>query len=157
MSTNIALIIYIFRMKIMRLPTDEENPNFRSPIRKFFYVLFFFLSTSWFVQDLVDRFVVHNYHESTASHHMDVLLTMFHIKLPSFYTLLTYYRETVQEMITIGTLRVYCVVFIFKNLSVYVAIKFYDMLHQKNEAAHEMQERAKNYVIEDFLEANRVR
>lgn len=157
MSTNTALIIYIFRMKVMRLPTDEENPNFRSPIRKFFYVLFFFLSTSWFVQDLVDRFVVHNYnHESTASHHMDVLLTMFHIKLPSFYTLLTYYRDTVQELISIGTLRVYCVVFIFKNLSVYIAIRFYDMLHQRNEAVHDMQERAKNYVIEDFLEANRV-
>jgi C-mannosyltransferase DPY19L len=34
------------------------------------------------------------------------------------------------------------------------------MLHQRyqkiNEDAHEMQERAKNYVIEDFLESNRI-
>lgn len=35
----------------------------------------------------------------------------------------------------IGTLRVYCIVF----LSIYVAFKFYDMLHQE-EAHHEMQE-----------------
>lgn len=157
MSVNIALIVYIVRMKVMRLPTDEENPNFRSPVKKFFYVLFFFLSTSWFVQDLMDRFIVHNYHnEATFSYHFDVILTMFHAKLPSFYSLLTYYRENVIDLITIGTMRVYCVVFIFKNLSVYLAIKFYNMLHQKHEAVQETQERAKNYVIEDFLETNRV-
>lgn len=157
MSVNAALIIYIVRMKVMRLPSEEENPNFRSPIRKFFYVLFFFLSTSWFVQDLMDRFVVHNYHiEATQSYHIDVILTMFHVKLPSFYSLLTYYRENIHDTITVSTLRVYCVVFIFKNLSVYLAIKFYDMLHQKHEMVQETQERAKNYVIEDFLESNRI-
>lgn len=161
MSVNVALIIYIFRMKIMRLPTDEENPNFRSPIRKFLYVLFFFLSTSWFVQDLIDRFVAHNYHsEATSSYHIDVILTMFHAKLPNFYTMLTYYRENVHDLITIGTLRVYIVVFLFKNVSIYIAIKFYDMLHTRyqkiNEDVHETQERAKNYVIEDFLESNRI-
>lgn len=105
----------------------------------------------------MERFISHLYHnEATASYHLDILLTMFHIKLPSFYTLLTYYRENVHEIVSLGTLRVYCVVFIFKNLSVYIAIKFYDMLHQKNEAVHEIQERAKNYVIEDFLESNRI-
>ena len=157
MSVNLALIVYIVRMKVMRLPTDEENPNFRSPIKKFIYVLFFFLSTSWFIQDLMDRFLPHSPHnEATFSYHLDLILTMFYLKLPTFYTLLTYYRESVLELVSIGTLRVYCVVFIFKNISVYVAIKFYDMLHQKHEAAHEAQERAKNYVIEDFLEMNRV-
>lgn len=157
MSVNAALIIYIVRIKAMRLPSEEENPNFRSPIRRFFYVLFFFLSTSWFVQDLMDRFVVHNYHiEATQSYHIDVILTMFHVKQPSFYSLLTYYRENIHDTITMGTLRVYCVVFIFKNLSVYLAIKFYDMLHQKHEMVQETQERAKNYVIEDFLESNRI-
>lgn len=157
MSVNLALLTYIFRIKVMRLPTDEENSNFRSPIRKFIYVFFFFLSTSWFIHDLMERFISHLYHnEATASYHLDILLTMFHIKLPSFYTLLTYYRENVHEIVSLGTLRVYCVVFIFKNLSVYIAIKFYDMLHQKNEAVHEIQERAKNYVIEDFLESNRI-
>lgn len=157
MSVNLALIFYIVRMKLMRLPTDEENSNFRSPIRKFIYVLFFFLSTSWFIQDLMDRFLPHSPHnEVTFTYHLDLILTMFHIKLPTFYTLLTYYRESVIELVSIGTLRVYCVVFIFKNLSVYIAIKFYDMLHQKHEAVHEAQERAKNYVIEDFLESNRV-
>lgn len=157
MSVNAALIIYIVRIKVMRLPSEEENPNFRSPIRRFFYVLFFFLSTSWFVQDLMDRFVVHNYHiEATQSYHIDVILTMFHVKQPSFYSLLTYYRENIHDTITMGTLRVYCVVFIFKNLSVYLAIKFYDMLHQKHEMVQETQERAKNYVIEDFLESNRI-
>lgn len=157
MSVNMALIVYIFRMKIMRLPTDDENPNFRSPLRRFLYVLFFFLSTSWFVQDLMDRFIPHNYHtEATNAYHMDTILTMFHVKLPNFYTMLTYYRESVIDLVSIGTLRVYCVVFIFKNLSIYVAIKFYDMLHQRNEAVHEIQERAKNYVIEDFLETNRI-
>lgn len=156
MSVNLAMIIYIFRMRIMRLPT-EEDPNFRSPFRRFMYVLFFFLSTSWFVQDLMDRFIPHYHHyDATSPYHIDTILTMFHIKLPSFYTMLTYYRETVHDLISIGTLRVYCVVFIFKNLSIYVAIKFYDMLHQRNEAVHEIQERAKNYVIEDFLEQNRI-
>lgn len=157
MSVNMAMIIYIFRMKIMRLPNDEENPNFSSPLRRFIYVMFFFLSTSWFVQDLMDRFLPHNQHnEATIPYHIDTILTMVHVKLPSFYTMLTYYRETVHDLITIGTLRVYCIVFLFKNLSIYVAIKFYDMLHQKNEAVHEIQERAKNYVIEDFLESNRI-
>lgn len=161
MSVNVALIIYIFRMKIMRLPTEDENPNFRSPVKKFLYVLFFYLSTSWFVQDLIDRFVVLNYNsEATMTYHIDVILTMLHMKLPNFYSMLTYYRENVHDLITVGTMRVYIVVFLFKNLSIYIAIKFYDMLHQRyqkiNEDVHEMQERAKNYVIEDFLETNRI-
>lgn len=161
MSCNVALLIYIFRMKVMRLPTEEENPNFRSPVKKFLYVLFFYLSTSWFVQDLIDRFVVLNYSsDATNSYHIDVILTMFHLKLPNFYSMLTYYRENVHDLVTVGTMRLYIVVFLFKNLSIYIAIKFYDMLHQKyqkiNEDVHEMQERAKNYVIEDFLETNRI-
>jgi Q-cell neuroblast polarisation len=157
MSVNIALVVYIVRLKLLRLPIDEEDPNFSSPMRRFLTVSFFFISTSWFVQDVMDRFFAHNFViETTSSYHLDVILSMLHIKLPSFYTLLTYYRETVQDSISISTLRVYCVVFIFKNLSVYIAIKFYDMLHQKNEAVHEMNERAKNYVIEDFLEINRI-
>lgn len=157
MSVNLTMVIYILRMKLMKLPNDEDRPSFSSPLKSFVNVLVFFLSTSWFVQDLMDRFLPQNYQtDATTSYHLDTILTMLSVKLPSFYTMLTYYRENVHELITIGTLRVYCIVFLFKNLSIYVAIKFYDMLHQKNEAHHEMQERAKNYVIEDFLETNRI-
>lgn len=159
MSINIALLIYIFRMRIMRLPSEDENPNFRSPIRKFCYVTFFFLSTSWFVQDLMDRFVSTS-NEETSTHHIDLILTMLHLKVPNFFTLLTFYRENVHDLVNIGTLRTYCVVFVFKNISLLIAIKLYNLLQQRkqriSEDVHEMRERAKNYVIEDFLESNRI-
>lgn len=159
MSANIALIIYLVRMKLVRLPTEEENPAFRSPYKKFFYVLFFFLSTSWFIQDLMDRLLPY-VQDNTSSYHVDLIFAMLHLKLPNFYTLLTYYRDNTHELINVATLRVYCLVFIFKNLSIYISIKFYQMLHARrrkiDEDALEMQERAKNYVIEDFLESNRV-
>ncbi|KAL7020399.1 hypothetical protein ACKWTF_011511 [Chironomus riparius] len=158
-SANISLIIYIVRMKIVRLPTEEENPNFRSPYKKFFYVLFFYLSTSWFIQDLMDRFVPY-IQDNTTSYHIDLIFAMLHLKLPNFYTLLTYYRDNTNDLINVSTLRVYCLVFLFKNLSIYISIKFYQMLHARrqkiDEDVLEMQERAKNYVIEDFLETNRV-
>lgn len=158
-SANIALIIYIVRMRVVRLPTEEENPNFRSPYKKFFYILFFYLSTSWFIQDLMDRFVPY-VQDNTTSYHIDLIFAMLHLKLPNFYTLLTYYRDNTNDLINVLTLRVYCLVFLFKNLSIYISIKFYQILHARrrkiDEDVLEMQERAKNYVIEDFLESNRV-
>lgn len=159
MSTNVALIIFIVRMRVVALPTEEENPNFRIGYRRFFYVLFFFLSTCWFIQDLMDRFVPY-VQDNTTSYHVDLLMTMFHLKLPNFYTLLTYYRNNVQDLITVSTVRVYCLVFLFKNLTIFISVKFYQLLDARrkkiDENSLEMQERAKNYVIEDFLETNRV-
>lgn len=162
MSTNIALIIYIVRMRVVRLPTEEENPNFRVGWRRFFYVLFFFLSTCWFIQDLMDRFNPY-VPDNTNSYHVDLIMSMLHLKLPNFYTLLTYYRDSSIDVINVVTLRVYCLVFIFKNLSIFISIKFYQLLDtrrrkidEKSLETLEMQERAKNYVIEDFLETNRI-
>lgn len=159
MSTNLALIIYIVRMRVVRLPTEEENANFRAGWRRFFYVLFFFLSTCWFIQDLMDRFNPY-VPDNTNSYHVDLIMSMLHLKLPSFYTLLTYYRDSSIDVINVVTLRVYCLVFLFKNLSIFISIKFYQLLDARrrkiDENNLEMQERAKNYVIEDFLETNRV-
>ncbi|KAG5673624.1 hypothetical protein PVAND_003653 [Polypedilum vanderplanki] len=139
MSTNIALIVYLVRMKVMRLPTEEENANFRSPYKRFFYVLFFFLSTSWFIQDLMDRFAPYGQSDNTSSYHIDLIFSMLHLKLPNFYSLLTYYKDNSHDLINVVTLRI---------------------LHARrrkiDEDALEMQERAKNYVIEDFLETNRI-
>lgn len=158
-SANIAMIIYIVRMRVVRLPTEDENPNFRSPYKKFFYILFFYLSTSWFIQDLMDRFVPY-VQDNTSNYHIDLIFAMLHLKLPNFYTLLTYYRDNTNDLINVSTLRVYCLVFLFKNLSIYISIKFYQMLHSRrrkiDEDILEMQERAKNYVIEDFLESNHI-
>jgi hypothetical protein len=116
---------------------------------------------SWSMQDIIDRFIAQRYPgETYQSTHFDLLLTMMYVKLPNFYAMLTYYRDNVDDLISIATLRVYAVVFIFKNLSMYISIKFYNLLHQKYQKSAEdileSQERAKNYVIEDFLESNRI-
>ncbi|CRK95297.1 CLUMA_CG008681, isoform A [Clunio marinus] len=160
MSVNVALIIYIVRITVMKIPSDDENPHLRSPLRRFIYTFFFFVTTSWFVQDLMDRFVPQSFQtDGTLLYSLDTFLTLIYLKLPTFYTMLMLYQEnSFLETISIGTIRLYCIVFIFKNLSIYVAIKFYDLLHQKTavsqEMASEMQERVKNYVIEDFLETS---
>lgn len=157
---NWTLMIYVMRTKFLKVEDADDNAN-QSRLRKFCYSFFYFLLMSWSMQDIIDRFIAQRYPgEVFQSNHFDLLLTMMYVKLPNFYAMLTYYRDNVDDLISIPTLRVYSVVFIFKNLSIYVAIKFYDLLHQRyqksNEDILETQERAKNYVIEDFLESNRI-
>lgn len=141
---------------------DEDESNLsQSKIKKFFYSFFYFLLMSWSMQDIVDRFIAQKYpSEVYHTQHFDMLLTMMYVKMPNFYAMLTYYRDSVDDLISAPTLRIYAIVFIFKNLSIFVAIKFYDFLHQRYQKSLEdvsdMQERAKNYVIEDFLESNRI-
>lgn len=157
---NWTLMIYVMRTKFIKMGDEDENLN-QSRFRKFFYSFFYFLLMSWSMQDIVDRFIAQKYpNEIYHTNHFDLLLTMMYIKMPNFYAMLTYYRDNVDDLITAPTLRLYAVVFVFKNLSIYFAIRFYDFLHTRYaktlEDVNEMQERAKNYVIEDFLESNRI-
>ena len=158
MSINAGLVLYLFPMKITQPHNEDDFPNIRGPIKKFIYHTFMFFSLSIFVQDVTDRFLPITA-ESTSRYYVDFLLVKMGLKVPNLITLLAFYQPQ-DELLNLETVKLYNIMFVFKNLSLFIVIKLFHILQKRrekiNEDTHEMIERAKNYLIEDFLEENRI-
>jgi hypothetical protein len=96
---------------------------------------------------------------TTQNLFVDYILVRLGLKIPNFTTLLYLYNPH-GYLISLETLKLYNFVFVFKHFSVFIIINLGKLLkkrrHQINEQKNEMIERAKNYVIEDFMESNHV-
>ena len=97
--------------------------------------------------------------DDITSHYIDYILVKLGLKIPSFITIL-YFFAPHTEVIDLETIKNYAYVFVFKHFAVFIVIHLGKILQKRRkqivEEKNEMIERAKNYVIEDYLEENRV-
>lgn len=178
MSMSIGLLVYVIKIKICRQPGDEEDELLRSSaFKRILHHLIFFISISYIVEDMSERIISTTTiigNQSAAmnptktpkvddftmtSHYVDYILVKLGLKLPNFITLLYLYNSQ-NYLINLETVKLYGLVFVFKHLSLFIVINLGKLLkkrrNQINEEKNEMIERAKNYVIEDFMENHHV-
>lgn len=91
-------------------------------------------------------------------HYTDILLTKLHLKLPTFSTLL-HLCKTEYGFIDWETLNVYNCLFVSKFVVVFLITWSANWIHKRRqikENENDRVQRAKNYLLEDYLEENKL-
>jgi C-mannosyltransferase DPY19L len=169
-SMVIGLLIYVTKTKIQRSVeaenNEEENRAVSSYFKRFLNHMFFFVSISCFVATLSERFgstkMDHQAVDDITSHYIDLAFIKVNFKPPNLISQL-YFRNKDLAFIDMTTLKSYHDVFIRKNFLLFLILileRGYQKLNNIEKLVDgdkEHMERAKNYVIEDFLEDNKIR
>lgn len=153
----IALMIYVSKWKFFQ--SAEATEQQMSKVRKFFNDLFFFISMTYFVADISDRINATKPSEDVNLLYLDFIISKFRLKQMFFSTSL-YLCNPLYSYLDLETLKNFNNVFVMKFFGVLLIIFLAKWLQRRREeiteTAKEKIERAKNYLLEDYLEDNRI-
>lgn len=143
-SALITLLLYI----VQKYPTKQQRLR---TVERIILRLFLLVMAFTSILELISE-------RNFYSHYMDVLLTKMYLKEPSFTALLTMCQND-YKFIDFATLNVYNCLFVSKVLIVFMLTWVVNWLkRQRNvdEIADDRIQRAKNYLLEDYLEENKL-
>lgn len=150
-------MIYVSKWKFFQ--SAEANEQQMSKIRKFFNDLFFFISMTYFVADISDRINATKPSEDVNLLYLDFIISKFRLKQMFFSTNL-YLCNPLYSYLDLETLKNFNNVFVMKFFGVLLIIFLAKWLQRRREEIPETPkekiERAKNYLLEDYLEDNRI-
>lgn len=100
------------------------------------------------------------FQDEFSRYYMSLILTKLGLLTPTFNSIL-YFSNPLHDFISIETIKLFNYVFVIKNISIVIILflgRFLQRRREKynNSIQSELIERAKNYVIEDYLEENRI-
>lgn len=143
-SALITLLLYI----VQKFPTKQQR--LRSVERIILRIFLLVMACTSILELFSDR----NFY----SQYMDVLLTKLYLKEPSFSALLTMCQKD-YKFIDFATLKVYNCLFVSKVLIVFMLTCVVHWLKRQRdikENSDDEIQRAKNYLLEDYLEENKL-
>lgn len=143
-SALITLLLYL----VQKYPTKQQRLKFIERILLRLFLLVMACTT------IFELFSDRNFY----SEYMDVLLSKLYLKEPTFTALLAMCRKDYQ-FIDLSTLNTYNCLFVSKILVVFMLTCVVNRLkryREFKENANEQIQRAKNYVLEDYLEQNKL-
>ncbi|XP_055304151.1 C-mannosyltransferase dpy-19 homolog [Sitodiplosis mosellana] len=143
-SALITLLLYI----VQKYPTKQQRLR---TIERVILRLFLLVMAFTTILELVSE-------RNFYSQYMDVLLTKLYLKEPSFTSLLTMCRKD-YKFIDFATLNAYNCLFVSKVLIVFMLTWVVNWLKRQrdlDECSDDRIQRAKNYLLEDYLEENKL-
>lgn len=143
-SALITLLLYI----VQKYPTKQQRLR---TIERFILRLFLLVMAFTTILELVSE-------RNFYSQYMDVLLTKLYLKEPSFTSMLTTCRDD-YGFIDFATLNAYNCLFVSKVLIVFMLTWVVNWLKRQRDVAEcsdDRIQRAKNYLLEDYLEENKL-
>lgn len=143
-SALITLLLYL----VQKYPTKQQRLKFIERILLRLFLLIMAVTT------IFELFSDRNYY----SEYMDVLLSKLYLKEATFTALLAMCRKDYQ-FIDLRTLKTYNCLFVSKILVVFMLTCVVNRLkryRELKENSNEQIQRAKNYVLEDYLEQNKL-
>lgn len=143
-SVLITLLLYI----VQKYPTKQQRLR---TIERIILRLFLLVMAFTTILELVSE-------RNFYSQYMDVLLTKLYLKEPSFSALLTMCRKDYQ-FIDFATLNAYNCLFASKVLIIFMltwVVKWLKRQREIDECSDDRVQRAKNYLLEDYLEENKL-
>lgn len=143
-SALITLLLYL----VQKYPTKQQQLKLIERILLRLFLLIMACTT------IFELFSDRNFY----SQYMDVLLSKLYLKEPTFTALLAMCRKDYQ-FIDLSTLNTYNCLFVSKILVVFMLTCVVNRLKRNrelNQNANEQIQRAKNYVLEDYLEQNKL-
>lgn len=140
----ITLLLYI----VQKYPTKQQRlRTIERIVLRLVLLLMVLMSTYEFLSE-----------QNFYSEYMDIMLTKLYLKEPSFSTLLNLCRQD-YKFIDFATLNVYNSLFVSKILIIFMltwAANWFKNRRQVEENSDEHIQRAKNYLLEDYLEENKL-
>lgn len=155
MTILFTLLLFASMFKLRKKPTDARESLFR---RIYMDYVFNFLFVLIIFCDILRAIYGENFRDSVDMLYKDIILSKLRIK-PSSFNTLVYLCNAEMGFIDIDTLKTYNKLFVGKFFGVFIVIflsKWLQKRREINENNDEKIERAKNYLIEDYLEENRV-
>lgn len=143
-SVLITLLLYI----VQKYPTKQQRLR---TIERIILRLFLLVMAFTTILELVSE-------RNFYSQYMDVLLTKLYLKEPSFSALITMCRKDYQ-FIDFATLNAYNCLFASKVLIIFMltwVVKWLKRQREIDECSDDRVQRAKNYLLEDYLEENKL-
>lgn len=144
-SALITLLLYI----VQKYPTKQQRLR---TIERIILRLFLLVMAFTSILELLSE-------RNFYSQYMDVLLTKLYLKEPSFTALLTMCRDD-YRFIDFATLKAYNCLFVSKVLIVFMLTWVVHWLKRSRteveESSDDRIQRAKNYLLEDYLEENKL-
>lgn len=107
-----------------------------------------------------NNFVNETFQDEFSRYYMSLILTKLGLLNPTFNSIL-YFSNPLHDFISFETIKLFNYVFVIKNISIVIILFLGRFLQRRrdkynNSIQSELIERAKNYVIEDYLEENRI-
>ncbi|KAJ6637254.1 C-mannosyltransferase dpy-19 like [Pseudolycoriella hygida] len=155
MTVLFTLLLFASMFKLRKKPSDTRDSFFR---RIYMDYVFNFLFVLIIFCDIVRAIYGENFRDSVDMLYKDLILSKLLIKPPSFNTLV-YLCNWEMGFIDLDTVKTYNKLFVGKFFGVSIVIflsKWLQKRREINENSEDKIERAKNYLIEDYLEENRV-
>lgn len=155
MTILFTLLLFASMFKLRKKPYDARESLFR---RIYMDYIFNFLFVMIIFCDILRAIYGENFRDSVDMLYKDIILSKLRIK-PSSFNTLVYLCNIEMGFIDMDTLKTYNKLFVGKFFGVFVVIflsKWLQKRREINENNEDKKERAKNYLIEDYLEENRV-
>lgn len=155
MTILFTLLLFASMFKLRKKPYDARESLFR---RIYMDYVFNFLFVLIIFCDILRAIYGENFRDSVDMLYKDIILSKLYIK-PSSFNTLVYLCNIEMGFIDLDTLKTYNKLFVGKFFGVFIVIflsKWLQKRREINENNDEKIERAKNYLIEDYLEENRV-
>lgn len=155
MTILFTLLLFASMFKLRKKPTDARESLFR---RIYMDYVFNFLFVLIIFCDILRAIYGENFRDSVDMLYKDLILSKLRIK-PSSFNTLVYLCNMEMGFIDMDTIKTYNKLFVGKFFGVFIVIflsKWLQKRREINENNEDKIERAKNYLIEDYLEENRV-
>ncbi|KAG4078203.1 hypothetical protein HA402_002255 [Bradysia odoriphaga] len=155
MTILFTLLLFASMFKLRKKPYDARESLFR---RIYMDYVFNFLFVLIIFCDILRAIYGENFRDSVDMLYKDIILSKLRIK-PSSFNTLVYLCNAEMGFIDMDTLKTYNKLFVGKFFGVFIVIflsKWLQKRREINENNEDKKERAKNYLIEDYLEENRV-
>lgn len=155
MTILFTLLLFASMFKLRKKPSDARDSLFR---RIYMDYVFNFLFVLIIFCDILRAIYGENFRDSVDMLYKDLILSKLRIK-PSSFNTLVYLCNIDMGFIDMDTLKTYNKLFVGKFFGVFIVIflsKWLQKRREINENNEDKIERAKNYLIEDYLEENRV-
>lgn len=155
MTILFTLLLFASMFKLRKKPSDARDSLFR---RIYMDYVFNILFVMIIFCDILRAIYGENFRDSVDMLYKDIILSKLHIK-PSSFNTLVYLCNGEMDFIDMETMKTYNKLFVGKFFGVFIVIflsKWLQKRREINENNEDKIERAKNYLIEDYLEENRV-
>lgn len=155
MTILFTLLLFASMFKLRKKPYDARESLFR---RIYMDYVFNFLFVLIIFCDILRAIYGENFRDSVDMLYKDIILSKLRIK-PSSFNTLVYLCNAEMGFIDMDTLKTYNKLFVGKFFGVFIVIflsKWLQKRREINENNEEKKERAKKYLMEDYLEEHRV-